>query len=186
MGRPSALSDRKAKDIIDATLAGVHVEVAAARAGINKGTYYLWQAKGKVDLEARAERDDLPEIDASHSHEWESVGVGPALRQGMLCWCGHTRYSDFVDRLLVAEAQAESRIVAKVQGAFDADPRLALYFMERRWPKRWARRDKLAISHDEEATDATPVVQEPIESRLAKTLAILDRAGRLPSNDSET
>ncbi|HSE45076.1 MAG TPA: hypothetical protein VLA89_07075 [Gemmatimonadales bacterium] len=176
MGRPTALTEELSKKITDYTLAGVHVEVACQAVGIAPSTWYLWKSKGKRDLDRRDE-GDYPKIDASHTHEFPKATDEP-------CWCGHTRYSEFVTSLLVAEAKAEARISAKVQGAFDQDPRLALYFMERRWPKRWARRDRLAISADEEATEAAPTVEVPLDERLAKTLAILGKAGRLPTSDS--
>lgn len=176
MGRPTALTDETSKRIMEYTLAGVHIEVACQAVGIAPSTWYLWKAKGKRDLDARNE-GDFPKIDASHTHEFPKATDGT-------CWCGHTRYSEFVTSLLVAEAKAEARISAKVQGAFDQDPRLALYFMERRWPKRWARRDRLAISQDEAPEDTEPVEEKPLPDRLSETLAILGRAGRLPTSDS--
>lgn len=179
MGRPTYLNAQTAERIITATRRGVHVETACQFAGISKPSYFLWLAKGKRDLEER-EEGDYPEVDESHAHEWASEGEGPALRQGIRCWCGHTRYSDFVKRLLVAEAESQVALVDKVYGAVDADPKLGLFFMERRWPNLWARRDRLAVTATTDTEMPAPSVDaEPVAERLAKTLAILERAGRL-------
>jgi hypothetical protein len=178
MARPSALTDEKARKIVEASAKGVHIEIAAAAAGVHQSTYSLWKAKGKRDLAARDEREDLPEIDhANHVHEFANANDGE-------CWCGHTRYSAFVERLLQAEAEAERSIVLKIRGAVDKDPKVALYFMERRWPSRWARRDRLSVSTEpDHDTTTTQVEPEPLQARLAKTMAILGRAGRLPNSE---
>ncbi len=177
MARPSALTDEKARKIVEASSKGVHTEIAAAAAGVGKSTYGLWKAKGRRDLAVRDERDDVPQIEDDHVHQFANQNDGE-------CWCGHTRYSVFVERLLRAEAEAEAAIVVKIRGAVDADPKVGLYFMERRWPSRWARRDRLNVTTEPDSEEAVvTVTQEPLQVRLAKTLAILDRAGRLPRSE---
>lgn len=52
-------------------------------------------------------------------------------------------YSDFVEALKIAEAQAEARCVEMVQLAAPDNWQAAMTLMERRWSERWRRRDQL-------------------------------------------
>jgi len=177
MGRPSHLTDELAEAIVNATRAGMYIEQSAQMAGITGRVLYLWMAKGRHDLERLEESDEHPSIDDSHTHAFTNRSNGQ-------CWCGHTRYSSFVQALKVAEARAEFTAMAEVRAAFAGNWTAAMTYLERRFPARWSRRDRSTVTIEEPATpEATAMPEMPMRERMARTLAILDRAGRAPSSD---
>lgn len=175
-GRPSALTEKRAKDIVTAIRAGAYAEIAATYAGVARSTYFLWMAKGRKDAEDR-DAGDYPAIDESHDHAWS---VKPE-DQGR-CWCGHTRYSDFLDRVKEAEAGAEIHAIGKVRSAFDSDWRAAMTYLERRYPMRWRRRSTVDVATEHEGVDTEDSGEEEmgVKERLARVLSVLDRAGQVP------
>jgi hypothetical protein len=163
-----------AEKIVTAIRAGAYAEIAATYAGVSRSTYFLWMAKGRKDAEDR-EAGDYPTIDESHSHEW--------TEEGGRCWCGHTRYSDFLDRIKEAEASAEIHAVGKVRSAFDTDWKAAMTYLERRYPSRWRRRTTVDVGMENEGgvdLDGGTEEGQGAKERLAHVLAALDRAGQMP------
>jgi hypothetical protein len=61
------------------------------------------------------------------------------------------RYAGFADALTRAEAEAEVRNVAIVQQAARDDWRAAAWWLERRRPEEYARRDRLEVSIRQQA-----------------------------------
>lgn len=178
MGRPSSLTQEVAERIVTAIRAGAYAEIAATYAGVSRSTYFLWMAKGRKDAEER-DAGDFPAIDASHSHEW-SIESG-------ICWCGHTRYSDFLDRIKEAEAGAEIHAIGKVRSAFDTDWKAAMTYLERRYPSRWRRRSTVDVGAEPEGIDLDGGADEEmgVKERLARVLAVLDRAGQVPEEGDD-
>lgn len=174
MGRPSGMTPQVAERIVTAIRAGAYAEVAATYAGVSRSTYFLWMAKGRKDAEDR-EAGDFPSIDESHGHEW--------TEEGGRCWCGHTRYSDFLDRIKEAEASAEIHAVGKVRSAFETDWKAAMTYLERRYPSRWRRRTTVDVGMENEGgvdLDGGTEEGQGAKERLAHVLAALDRAGQMP------
>lgn len=178
MGRPTALTPEVADKVVSAIRSGAYTEVAAQYAGVAQSTFFLWKAKGKRDLEERA-ADLPPHADDEHEHDWQSVGVGPAKQTDIKCWCGHTRYSDFVERMKEAEASSEMHAVLKVRAAFDENWQAAMTYLERRYPQRWRRRSSVEVDDKpaEREVEAAEV-EMPASERLARVLAVLESAGQ--------
>jgi hypothetical protein len=173
MGRPTSLTPEVADKVVSAIRSGAYTEVAAQYAGVAQSTFFLWKAKGKRDLEER-EAGDYPSIahaDEDHKHEW-------SLDDGK-CWCGHTRYSEFLERIKEAEASSEMHAVLKVRAAFDDNWQAAMTYLERRYPQRWRRRSSVEV--DDKPAEREPEAAEvemPATERLARVLAVLESAGQ--------
>lgn len=172
MGRPSALTGEVAEKIVTAIRAGAYAEIAATYAGVSRSTYFLWMAKGRRDAEER-DAGDFPQVVDAHDHEW-SIETG-------LCWCGHTRYSDFLDRIKQAEAGAEIHAIGKVRSAFDGDWKAAMTYLERRYPSRWRRRSTVDVGTEPEGLEPVESgdAEGSVKERLARVLSVLDRAGQI-------
>lgn len=55
------------------------------------------------------------------------------------------KYREFSDLVKKAEAEAEARIVALWQSKIPKDWRAAQVFLERRYPDRWSRKEKVEV-----------------------------------------
>jgi hypothetical protein len=102
-----------------------------------------------------------------------SAGISPALGYEWLAR-GEGRdpdrkctplHAEFADAVRLAEAQAEAEAVGVVRAGFDDNPRLALDFLARRCPARWAPTQR----HEVTGKDGEDV-------RLSVTLEVLQRA----------
>lgn len=77
------------------------------------------------------------------------AGVGA---QTLSRWMGRQRepYASFRQALLDAEAHAEIRAVALILKAAAEDPKHAEWWLERKFPERWGRRERLDVRVDVE------------------------------------
>jgi hypothetical protein len=94
-----------------------------------------------------------------------------------------TEFADFAVAATRAEAQAELAALNEVrrEGSF-GDWRAAAWFLERRHPSRWRRRD--TIDHSGEVRRTVEVVAPSDEERAAAIAGILNGAGALePGED---
>lgn len=99
--------------IVDRVRAGAYPEVAAASTGVSSTTFYRWKVLGEDRIEN---------------------GKIRRARAG---------YREFREALSRAEAESEMAAIANVQRAFGDDWRSAAWYLERRGPDRWRRRDSL-------------------------------------------
>lgn len=60
-------------------------------------------------------------------------------------------FVDFADRMVLALSKLEQTMVQKVIAASDSDPRFATWFLERRFPSRWGRKDEKKITAEPSA-----------------------------------
>lgn len=123
---------------------GVSPEIAAVAAGVNRATYYRWQARGREEQE----------------------GV----------------FRDFCDAIERAVAECEARAARVVAKAFPSSWQAAMTMMERRFPDRWGRRERIDIYEHEKVRQEA----ERIAARFGvATDDVLQRAGIvLPSAPS--
>ena len=103
----------------------------------------------------------------------EYAGIGQAtfyawLEKGR---AGRQPYAEFLAAVKEAEAQAEALAVKAVRVAFGDSWQAAMTWLERRFPARWGRRDRLEVEHtivereakrlaDEYGLDAAEVLRE--------------------------
>ena len=59
-------------------------------------------------------------------------------------------YRDFYNAVKKAEAEAEEKLIKILNDAAPGDWRAALAMLERRWPERWAKREKLDVEGETE------------------------------------
>ena len=123
LARPTSLTPAVQKVIVDAIEAGNYRETAAALAGIHRNTIRNWLVRG----------------------ESEESG----------------QYHEFLCAIEKAEATAEAKLLEEIKTAQPSIPgeggrgadlwQTKAWIMERRWPKRWAARVRVAVSEELDA-----------------------------------
>lgn len=81
--------------------------------------------------------------------EWSGIGVRTFrdwMKRGKEQKTGP--YRDFRRRVLEAEKQAEIRVVGLVMKAAAEDPKHGEWWLERKFPERWGRRDVRVVGDD--------------------------------------
>lgn len=118
-GRPTKINEERAGKIIRAIRAGNYIETAAALAGINKSTLYAWLKRGAAEMD-RLQND--PKAKPKKSE---------------------LPFLDFSNAVDIALAEAENRDVEAINAAVMDDWRAAAWRLERKFPDRWGRKDRL-------------------------------------------
>lgn len=118
-GRPTKLTSEIQNKIVTAIRAGNYIETAAAYAGISKNTLYDWLKRGAREKE-RLERNPRARIKKSEAP-----------------------YVEFSDAVEKAMAEAEIRDVAIIAKAAEENWQAAAWRLERKYPERWGRREKI-------------------------------------------
>lgn len=114
-GRPTKLNEARAAQIVNMVRGGSFALVAARANGIHQATYHAWMARGRD-----AERDD----------DGHCVNPDDQL------------YADFHDSVKDAEAAAEVQSIALIrQSANNGTWQAAAWYLERKYPDRWGRKD---------------------------------------------
>jgi hypothetical protein len=91
-------------------------------------------------------------VSARTFHEW--VAKGKRQSSGI--------YVDFLQAILEAERAAEIRMVALVMKAAAEDPRHAEWWLERKRPARWGRRDRHEVRHS--GTTTVHIIEETVDA----------------------
>lgn len=99
--------------IVERVRAGQYPEQAAASVGVGRSTFYRWKSLGE-----------------------DRVEHGKIRR-------ARAEYRSFAEALARAEAEGEMVHIAHVSKAASSDWRAAAWFLERRAPARWRKRDSL-------------------------------------------
>lgn len=136
-GRPTKFNREIRDKIINAIKAGMYVESAAKYAGISKDTFYDWLDKGAKKLDPK-----LVEF---------SDAVGKAM--------GESELRDVLNIERAAQG-AKAKYDANgvlTQQEMKPDWKASAWRLERKFPKRWGRRDTMKI--EDENTD-DPTTQE--------------------------
>lgn len=159
-GRPSKIQTKvKVKDpetdeerevsITDAFVemleAGCYIGHICQAVGISEQTLSNWRARGREWLDSEGQRKD-----------------------GVVIEDKELPFVEFVERAVVAEGVGITWHERNIHRGAKSDPRLSLYFLERRRPAEYGRR--LKVSSDEERTPApldAPTAKEARESFLA-------------------
>lgn len=162
MGAPSKLTEERVGRIREALLAGAPTEVAAARAGIHRDTFFAWQARGLAALQtAGMDLDLVPEADRPFSDfadtvtrarsDWElgrlaqiqQAGVGRPYTKT------RTRSWDQVVTLKDENGKNVNQVVTMtdttVEEGLEYDWRADAWLLERRNPQRYGRQTKLEV-----------------------------------------
>ena len=77
-------------------------------------------------------------------------------------------YSEFREAITRAESAAERDALTHLQNAMPADWRAAMAFLERRYPDRWGRRDRVAVDQQVQARVAVEETPDALIERLQR------------------
>ena len=93
----------------------------------------------------------------------------------------HGAYRDFRDAVRTAEREAEVRAVAIVQKHMNNNWQAAMTFLERKYPHRWGRKDRVTVDVDPGEALATLLALAPEDIE-----ATIDQAALLGDGDAST
>ena len=150
--------------------AGLYREEAAIGAGISVSTFYRWMKEGEAHHTA--------ELDAEAAHDPENGEWEPPQ---------HSRQREVWEAVKEAEAIAELNMVGVVRTAAHAGTwQAAAWWLERKMPKKWGRKQRIDLEHSGEV--ATGVPREALPSSDEERLqiaAILNSSGALDVEGEE-
>jgi transposase len=137
MARPTKLTKELHEKLLSAIRAGNYMETAAAYAGISKDTLYNWMRRGARESERLAQN---PRAKPKKSEQ---------------------EFLEFSDAVEKALAQAEVRDIANIAKASDAgDWRASAWRLERKYPEKWGRKDRLDAELKHTGKDGGPIQTE--------------------------
>ena len=79
-------------------------------------------------------------------HEWMQKGTGENAREP---------YREFADGMLQACAESEKKAVDAIQARYSGDWKSAAWWLERRFPKRWGKQERLEITTSPDLSEDT-------------------------------
>jgi transposase-like protein len=145
MAKTKLNPERQAR-IVEALAQGNYIETAARYSGITPQGFYKWMNRGL------AERERLQD------------GAEPNPDE--------TPYVEFVDAVEKARSQAEMRNVGLIQkAAVDGTWQAAAWYLERSYPKRWGRSDRLEHVGADGGPMELHVSVEQLEEKVLELLA---------------
>ncbi len=179
MARPTKLTPDVQTKICTAIQAGNYIETASAFAGINKSTLYEWLKRGGDEL-ARVAKDARFRVLASETIFVEfSNAVEEALAQSEL----HDvliiqRAASGYDVLVTKEVlDKDGNVKVLKTNSHEFDWRASAWRLERKFPDRWGRREKVEVSGEGGGPVLIPMnLDIPIEV-IADGIAAAVRAG---------
>lgn len=86
------------------------------------------------------------------------------------------QYREFWEEVTRAEAEAEARMVAQWQAQIPEDWRAARDFLARRYPERWAQKERIDLAHSGEVVQKHDTVK--VTEQLAKDREFLEAIQR--------
>lgn len=158
IGRPCELTSAVQETIVGLLRAGNYLETAAAYAGVNKVTVYKWLKRGARSLR-------------------KSSKTGEPIPEAELAF---VEFSNAVQR---ARAEAEARALQLIAKAGESQWQAAAWRLERMFPQRWGRSNRVEVSGPNGEPVAVNVKRDRIDKALKnltdeqlEALAALDRA----------
>jgi transposase-like protein len=142
------LSERLLLRIVKAVTEGSYPIQAVVANGVARNTFYEWIQ--------RARRD-------------EAAGIEPGFEEGQ------SRYLALALALDEAEAVAEQKGLEALKATYLDDPKAVQFFMERRFPERWRKRESTEVIKRTETSLTVEVLttQEQERERLTEVAKLL-------------
>lgn len=138
LGRPTKLTPQVQKTITDLLRLGNYFDTACQAAGIGERTGYDWLERGNAEIERRKK---------------------PNVKPGTKTWDTEQKYVDFsqsvekassdAEMLALSELRTGKKIVDKLTYKVEDWQRIA-WFLERRYPRKWGRMQRLDITSKDE------------------------------------
>lgn len=120
-GRPTKLTYELIEQIADLVREGNYIETASAVAGIDKNSLYRWLKRG--------------------AREVERLAKNPKLKGKI----EEKIYVDFSNAVKKAMAESEADDLENIKKASREDWKASAWRLERRFPNRWGRKEKVDI-----------------------------------------
>lgn len=135
-GRPSKFTPERVEKLLQALALGAYQETAATYASISVGTLHDWKQLGEAEIEAGA-NGDRPILNAEELKADPSADpvLGPV-----------TTFAQFFQALKDAESAAEVRNLGIIQEAAQHTWQAAAWWLERKFPGRFALRGRVEVS----------------------------------------
>lgn len=172
------LTEERKDTILQAIRAGNTKETAAALAGISEATLYNWLAKGRdeeaPDLEGKTVKE-LRTLAKQHNIKGASKMNTAQLQAAILK--ASNIFADFLAEMNLAEASGMATHVQNITTAGLEDWRASAWYLERRDPANWAKRDRLQadINHTGNIkTEHEETYKIHIEQKLAEDPELQD------------
>lgn len=148
--RKSKLTPARKEKIIELISQGNTKEIAAAVAGITSQTLYNWIARGREEEEPEGLEDmsnkNLKKLAKHHSIKGYSKMNKEQLVENIRE--AATIYRVFAEEMERAEAAGLAEHVRNVRTAGGEDWRASAWFLERRDPANWAKRERLQVDNN--------------------------------------
>lgn len=128
-GRRATLTDQITQELVAIIEAGNYFVTACRSVGLPEATFYCWLERGEKELmrimDLEKETGEQVEPEASE-----------------------LPYIQFLDAIKKAEGAAETVAIKAVKAQFGTHWQAAMTFLERRYPDRWKKRDRLEHTGD--------------------------------------
>lgn len=175
MGRPTKVSVALIERISVILRAGAYVETAAAMVGLNKSTFYDWLKRG-----ALAE-PGAPGIEGLYRDFSDAVERSMAESEFRDLMCIDQAANGRPNRYLMKkgpdgrdtdqfEFDGEGKPILLTQGT-KPEWTAAAWRLERKFPKRWGRVDRLELADGDAGTDPDKMDHQQRESKIEEILA---------------
>lgn len=175
-GRPTLLTPKVTKEILDAVRQGLYVEHAVKAAGVSPSTYYAWAAKARAEIE-RLKHEEA-RLEALRSEGLEPDEPEPMPDPEVV------PYLEFLEALDQAESEGmrwhvrNLQRIARSKSDLSSAARASLNIMERRWPRLWSRAERSEVTVSETSVSYIEVhTVEEQKERTRETLGALLDAG---------
>lgn len=143
MAKTKLTEERKNK-VLEAIRAGNTKETAAALAGISEATLYNWLAKGREEESPDLEGKTVKELRTmAKQHNVKGAGKMNTAQLKEAIYKACNIFADFLEEMNMAEAAGMAEHVRNVKNAGLEDWRASAWFLERRDPANWSKRDRL-------------------------------------------
>ena len=136
MGRPTKLTPELTVKICDMLRAGNYLETAAAYAGIDKATLHRWLKRGRAEMDRIA-----------------SQGKGKIKRS-------EQPFVDFCNSVEKALSEGEVRDLIIISNAAKSDWKAAAWKLERKFPDKWGRKERVDANLHHSGKDGGPIQHE--------------------------
>lgn len=148
-GRPSKLTPRLRDQIVGYVRVGNFASVAARAAGIGESTFYRWMERGEraaTDLEELATMTRAQLMRVARERRMKIPARAARADVLELVVASDAPYREFREAIKGAEAQAEAAAVVVIREAMPTSWQAAAWYLERRYPDRYARRERTEVS----------------------------------------
>lgn len=163
--RPSLLDDPEKVALMEAAVqAGQPFSRAAAVAGVDERLFRGWMKRGRDAIDA-----EITHVEMNEPGEFERDDP----------------YQEFAERIIVASAQGELRLLTRISKAAERAWRAAAWILERRFAADYTPAQRLELSgNSERPIQFATAAQHPIDrtAAAAEALDALVGIGMLPSD----